>query len=210
MNVTETNDGGSAPPVEGGRRRRRARAAPVGAPRRAQGPGPDQGLPPGHVPKAHLRKVYGRSVMAEVVQQAVAETSREAITQREERPAFQPNIAFPRTRRDRQDLLRQRATSPTRMSFEVLPKFDAMDFGKIALERPVAAVDRRRHGQGARPAARRQSVATRRKTVRPQTATASRSTSSARSTASRSRAARPRMHRSCSAAAISFRASRKA
>jgi len=47
-----------------------------------------KGFRPGHVPKAHLRKVYGRSVMAEVVQQAVAETSREAISQRQERPAF--------------------------------------------------------------------------------------------------------------------------
>ena len=43
-----------------------------------------KGFRPGHVPKEHLRKVYGRSVMAEVVQQAVAETSREALSQRED------------------------------------------------------------------------------------------------------------------------------
>src|SRR3972149_1674737 len=54
-----------------------------------------KGFRPGHVPKEHLRKVYGRSVMAEVVQQAVAETSREAVSQREERPAFQPTVALP-------------------------------------------------------------------------------------------------------------------
>ena len=54
-----------------------------------------KGFRPGHVPKEHLRKVYGRSVMAEVVQQAVAETSREALSQREERPAFQPTVALP-------------------------------------------------------------------------------------------------------------------
>ncbi len=67
-----------------------------------------KGFRPGHVPKEHLRKVYGRSVMAEVVQQAVAETSREALSQREERPAFQPTVGLPRGRgRDRQDLRRQ-------------------------------------------------------------------------------------------------------
>ncbi len=54
-----------------------------------------KGFRPGHVPKEHLRKVYGRSVMAEVVQQAVAETSRDALSQREERPAFQPTVGLP-------------------------------------------------------------------------------------------------------------------
>src|SRR5262245_16592433 len=44
-----------------------------------------KGFRPGHVPKAHLRKVFGRSVMAEVVQQAVAEMSGEALWARGER-----------------------------------------------------------------------------------------------------------------------------
>ena len=34
-----------------------------------------KGFRPGKVPMAHLRKVYGRSVMAEIVQQTVTETS---------------------------------------------------------------------------------------------------------------------------------------
>src|SRR5690349_481474 len=54
-----------------------------------------KGFRPGRVPKDHLRRVYGRSVMAEVVQQAVAETSQEALQQRQERPAFQPRIQLP-------------------------------------------------------------------------------------------------------------------
>src|SRR4029079_242997 len=54
-----------------------------------------KGFRPGHVPKEHLRKVYGRSVMAEVVQQAVAETSREAIYPRDERTAFEPTVSLP-------------------------------------------------------------------------------------------------------------------
>ena len=54
-----------------------------------------KGFRPGHVPKEHLRKVYGRSVMAEVVQQAVNETSQQALAEREERPAFQPKVGLP-------------------------------------------------------------------------------------------------------------------
>ncbi len=46
-----------------------------------------KGFRPGRVPRAHLRKIYGRSVMAEIVQQAVAETSQAAITDRQERAA---------------------------------------------------------------------------------------------------------------------------
>jgi trigger factor len=99
-----------------------------------------KGFRPGHVPKAHLRKVYGRSVMAEVVQQAVAETSREAISQRQERPAFQPNISLPEDEKEIDKIFSGSADLAYTMSFEVLPKFDTMDFGKIEVERPIAEV----------------------------------------------------------------------
>jgi trigger factor len=99
-----------------------------------------KGFRPGHVPKAHLRKVYGRSVMAEVVQQAVAETSREAISQRQERPAFQPNISLPEDEKEIDKIFSGSADLAYTMSFEVLPKFDTMDFSKIEVERPVAEV----------------------------------------------------------------------
>ncbi len=53
-----------------------------------------KGFRKGKVPLAHVKKLYGRSVMAEVVQQAVEETSRKAVQDRNERPAHQPNIDF--------------------------------------------------------------------------------------------------------------------
>ncbi|MGD0531866.1 MAG: trigger factor, partial [Methyloceanibacter sp.] len=99
-----------------------------------------RGFRPGHVPKAHLRKVYGRSVMAEVVQQTVAETSREAISQRQERPAFQPKIALPEDETEIEKIFSGSADLAFTMSFEVLPNFDVMDFGKIDIERLTAAV----------------------------------------------------------------------
>src|SRR6476620_1833830 len=90
-----------------------------------------KGFRPGHVPKAHLRKVYGRSVMAEVVQQTVAETSREAISQRQERPAFQPKIALPEDETEIEKIIQGNGDLAYTMSFEVLPKFDVLDFSKI-------------------------------------------------------------------------------
>jgi trigger factor len=99
-----------------------------------------KGFRPGHVPKEHLRKVYGRSVMAEVVQQAVAETSREALSQREERPAFQPTVGLPEDEAEIDKIFAGTSDLAYTLSFEVLPKFELMDFSKIALEKPVAEV----------------------------------------------------------------------
>jgi trigger factor len=99
-----------------------------------------KGFRPGHVPKDHLRKVYGRSVMAEVVQQAVAETSREALSQREERPAFQPKVGLPEDEAEIDKIFAGTSDLAYTLSFEVLPKFELMDFGKLALENPVATV----------------------------------------------------------------------
>lgn len=99
-----------------------------------------KGFRPGKVPKEHLRKVYGRSVMAEVVQQAVAETSREAINERAERPAFQPTVGLPEDEGEIDKIFAGASDLAYTLSFEVLPQFDTMDLGKIELEKPVAAV----------------------------------------------------------------------
>jgi trigger factor len=99
-----------------------------------------KGFRPGHVPKAHLRKVYGRSVMADVVQQAVNETSRQAISERQERPAFQPTIALPENEAEIDKVFSGSGDLAYTMSFEVLPKVELMDFAKLALERPTAEI----------------------------------------------------------------------
>lgn len=99
-----------------------------------------KGFRPGHVPKEHLRKIYGRSVMAEVVQQAVAETSREALSQREERPAFQPNVSMPEDETEIEKVLAGTGDLAYTLSFEVLPKLEVMDLSTLALDRPVTPV----------------------------------------------------------------------
>ncbi len=54
-----------------------------------------KGFRKGKVPEPHLRKMFGRSLMAEVLQDAVKETSSQAIADRKERPAMQPNVSLP-------------------------------------------------------------------------------------------------------------------
>lgn len=99
-----------------------------------------KGFRPGHVPKEHLRKVYGRSVMAEVVQQAVQETSQKAISEREERPAFQPKVSLPDDEAEIAQIFDGTSDLAYTMTFEVLPTVEVMDLSTISLERPTTPV----------------------------------------------------------------------
>src|ERR671917_2514889 len=56
------------------------------------------GFRPGKVPVAHLRKVYGRSVMADVVQNAVNEANRKIVEDNNLKLANEPQVQFPEDR----------------------------------------------------------------------------------------------------------------
>ncbi|MGH6857188.1 MAG: trigger factor, partial [Methylocella sp.] len=53
------------------------------------------GFRPGKVPVSHLKRLYGRSIMAEVVQDAVNEANRKIIEDNQLRLAMDPKIDFP-------------------------------------------------------------------------------------------------------------------
>src|SRR4051812_23335515 len=54
-----------------------------------------KGFRPGKVPTAHLKKVYGRSAMSEVMQDAINATVSETLDGRSERAAAQPKVDLP-------------------------------------------------------------------------------------------------------------------
>ena len=60
-----------------------------------------KGFRKGKVPAPHLKKVYGKAVMQEVLEQTVNETSQKAIKERNERPARLPTIELDQARRRR-------------------------------------------------------------------------------------------------------------
>jgi trigger factor len=91
------------------------------------------GFRPGKVPVGLLRKQYGRSVMGEVVEQAVNQGSQQAISDHELRPALRPKIEV--TSFD------EGADLEFTMALEVLPEVPKIDLGAIELTRPTAAVD---------------------------------------------------------------------
>jgi trigger factor len=99
-----------------------------------------KGFRRGKVPETHIKKVYGRSLMAEVVQQAVEDTSRQALTDRNERPAFQPKIEFPEDKDEVENAIAGTSDFAYSMSFEVLPDISITDLSTLKLERLVADV----------------------------------------------------------------------
>ena len=99
-----------------------------------------KGFRKGKVPTAHLKKLYGRSVMAEVLQTMIDETSRKAISERNERPAQQPNINLSEDKDEIERVLSGQSDLAFTMSYETLPKFAITDLSALKLEREVADV----------------------------------------------------------------------
>lgn len=99
-----------------------------------------KGFRKGKVPLAHIKKLYGRSLMAEVLEQTVRETSSKAITDRNERPAMQPAIDLPEDKDEIEKVISGEADLAYSMSFEVLPEIAVADLSKLQLERLVVSV----------------------------------------------------------------------
>ena len=100
-----------------------------------------KGFRRGKVPLAHIKKLYGRSVMAEVLEQTVRESSSKAITDRNERPAMQPAIDLAEDKASIDQIIDGKADLAFDMSFEVLPEIPATEYGALKLGRLVAEVE---------------------------------------------------------------------
>ena len=87
-----------------------------------------KGFRQGKVPAAHIKKLYGRSLMAEVVQKAVEETSQQVLADRKERPALQPKFDFTEDKDEIERVFSGSGDFAYSMSFEVLPAIPLVDF----------------------------------------------------------------------------------
>jgi len=99
-----------------------------------------KGFRPGKVPAKHLRQVYGRSIMAEVMEKTVRDTSSKIIDDRKERPAFQPDVQLPEDKDVMEKVIKGEADLSFDLKFEILPEIKVTELGQITLEKPVAEV----------------------------------------------------------------------
>src|SRR5258708_17395501 len=99
------------------------------------------GFRPGKVPVAHLKRVYGRSVMADVVQEAINEANKQIVDDNGLRLAQEPKVELPTDQASIEAALEARGDLNFKVALEVLPKIEVGAFEDIALERPVADVE---------------------------------------------------------------------
>ena len=109
-----------------------------------------KGFRPGKVPVAHLKRVYGRSIMGDVVQEAVTEANKKIVEENELRLAVEPRFDFPGGQSEMEKVMEAKGDFAFTVAFETLPKFEVGSFADLELER----LRRRRAGSGSRAGAR--------------------------------------------------------
>jgi trigger factor len=98
------------------------------------------GFRPGKVPVSHLKKVYGRSVMAETIDQTIRDTNSQIFTERGFRLATEPKITMPTEEKDVEEILAGKSDLTYTVSVEVVPAIQLADFKTFTVEKPVADV----------------------------------------------------------------------
>ena len=98
------------------------------------------GFRPGKVPAKHLRKMYGKSMMAEIVQEIVDERSASVLSERGEKSATRPNVVMTEDEDEANKVLEGDADFAFDISYEVMPKIEIKDPSDIEIERPVVEI----------------------------------------------------------------------
>src|SRR5947208_10879133 len=98
------------------------------------------GFRPGKVPVSHLKKVYGRSVMAEAIDETIRDTNTQIFTERGFRLATEPKVTMPTEQKAVEDILTGKSDLIYTVSIEVVPPIQLADFKSFTVEKPVAQV----------------------------------------------------------------------
>ena len=93
-----------------------------------------KGFRPGKVPAGHVRKLYGKELMSEVLQEQLNETSQAALDQNSIRPAGQPEL---KPLGDIEAVIKGDADLSYELAVELMPSFDPVDVTTLELKRPV-------------------------------------------------------------------------
>ena len=99
-----------------------------------------RGFRPGKVPVAHLKKLYGRSVMAETIEAVIREINSKIVEDRGLRLAMEPKVTLPEAEAEVEKVIGGESDLAYTVALEVLPKIELADFKGITLERMVAEV----------------------------------------------------------------------
>jgi trigger factor len=93
-----------------------------------------RGFRPGKVPAAHVKRIYGKALMGEVVEQTLDETSKQVLEDNGLRIAAQPDLK-PQSNMD--EVIAGHEDLAYELNVEVMPDFEPLDVAGLKLERPV-------------------------------------------------------------------------
>jgi trigger factor len=98
------------------------------------------GFRPGKVPVAHLKRLYGRSVMAEMIETAVREANSQIVTERGFKLVREPQVTGLEEKDAVEQIIEGKSDLAYTMAIEILPAIELADFKGIALERLSAEI----------------------------------------------------------------------
>src|SRR5579885_375716 len=98
------------------------------------------GFRPGKVPVAHLKRVYGRSAMAEVIEATVRDTSNRIVTERGYKLAAEPKVTMPEEKDAIEQLIAGKSDLNYTMAVEIVPPITLANFKDIKLTKLTADV----------------------------------------------------------------------
>ncbi len=98
------------------------------------------GFRPGKVPVAHLKKVYGKSIMADLVNEIVRDKPTEILSGRGEKSATQPEIAMTEDETEANKILNAEADLEFTVAYEIIPAIELKDVSGIKVTREVVEI----------------------------------------------------------------------
>ncbi|MDR3507544.1 MAG: trigger factor [Caulobacteraceae bacterium] len=93
-----------------------------------------KGFRPGKVPVAHVRRLHGKQLMVEVIEQTLSETSQKVLEDNNLRAASQPDL---KPESDMEKVIAGEADLDYELAIELMPEFEPVDPATLTLERPV-------------------------------------------------------------------------
>ena len=96
-----------------------------------------KGFRPGKVPAAHVKRLYGKSLMGEIVQETLNQTQQQALDEAKVRVATSPDLQLDG---DIERVLAGQADLTYDLAVQVMPEFEPTDIAAIEVKRPVLEV----------------------------------------------------------------------
>ncbi len=97
-----------------------------------------KGFRPGKVPMSHIRKMFGQSIMKDVVEDVLNTSSQQAMNDNNIRPAGQPKIDL---RANGEEVTKGKADLEYKMTVEMIPEFEPAEPGKLKFTRLTSEID---------------------------------------------------------------------